>query len=188
MAWLNLNGVEIVASETAGASDPPREIGGASEEAFDGTMRQTRLATKRDITCETTPMTIEDALAVDGLVRGLGHVWSFESSVYSSKGLGPAAGGAIIRETGIFQKYGNARAKVQGLTEYDVGLDARYTLLAWKLNAQGDAFDHWALLDTGTWYKNGSVHAAPSPLWGNVGSGAVFLEAEFNIQIGRAHV
>jgi hypothetical protein len=47
---------------------------------------------KRTITATTTPMTYADAIALEGLIMGRGHSFSFNDGLYSSRGLGPNRG------------------------------------------------------------------------------------------------
>lgn len=85
MSYLAVCGVETSIA-VGSLRETVREIGSA-DVAFDGTATKSRLAVKRDFAFRSTPLTQAEAYAWDCLLRGLGHVWSFDSTLYSSKGL-----------------------------------------------------------------------------------------------------
>jgi hypothetical protein len=70
-----------------------REIGDRAT-AYDGTMRLTRRARKVDFAFEMPPMSAADAFAWEHLLAGTGQYWSFDSTLYSTKGV-PSTGTAV---------------------------------------------------------------------------------------------
>jgi len=90
VSFLLVNGLEVpVAIDSL--TEPCRLIGDTSE-ADDGTLRKSEQAIKLDFDFSTTPLSPADARAWACLLRGLGDVWSFDSHLYSSKGVPPSAG------------------------------------------------------------------------------------------------
>jgi hypothetical protein len=92
VSWLTVNGIEL--ARVAALGSPPagarRDIGG-THEAADGSLVITRQARKNDLSFETVPRSGAEAYAWEQLLTGAGHVWSFDSHFYSSKGLAPSA-------------------------------------------------------------------------------------------------
>lgn len=94
MPFLAINGWTISVSAQSGAESP--EVIGDSARAFDGTLTSQIRAHKRAWKLKTIPLIQEDAFALRDLLLGKGHVWSYDSTLYSSKGLATvmAAGAA----------------------------------------------------------------------------------------------
>lgn len=91
MPLLAINGITV--SSIMAIEDPTgerRDIGDESMGA-DGTLRITRQTRKRDLKFKTIPLSISDAHAWESLFIGEGEVWTFDSSLYGSKGLGPSS-------------------------------------------------------------------------------------------------
>jgi hypothetical protein len=84
MAYLQVIGVELpILNDTL--EESRRDIGDVSQ-AFDGTLRRSRIAVKHDLKFETPHMAAADAFAWDQLIRGMGEAWRFDSNLYGSKG------------------------------------------------------------------------------------------------------
>jgi hypothetical protein len=139
VSWLKVNGIEL-ARVVAAFSTPEgkrRDIGDKGE-AADGTTRITRQTRKRDLNLELVPLSRADALAWEGLLTGEGHVWSFDVSSYSSKGLGPTVFTGSLESTTPSPKYG---AKYLQL---DIDEDASFVF---------PAYAQWTI---SLWFQNGS--------------------------------
>lgn len=98
MSVLTIN--EIVLGAIIAAGEEPkggRRDGGGEAVATDGTTRITRSSRKRDLKFRSTFLTEADAHAWESLLIGEGEVWSFDATLYGSKGMGPSASsGATI--------------------------------------------------------------------------------------------
>ncbi len=142
MSWLTLNGIELaaIAGNANKPKGPRRDIGDASA-ASDGSMRITRQTRKRDVTLESVPLTGAEAFAWESLITGAGHVWSFDVSVYSSKGLPGAAEAAELELQDIHTKYGEKALRVAADEEWTAALPSTtgdfasgrpWTVSAWR--------------------------------------------------------
>ncbi len=85
MTYLKLNNITIPVAK--GGEVEPQEIG-SKKRAFDGTLSADRRDIKRMWKYETKPLTASLARTLRGLVMGEGHYWSYNSDLYSDKGLG----------------------------------------------------------------------------------------------------
>lgn len=103
MSFLNVNGVALGA---VNLTESVREIGNTTA-AFDGTLRKSRQATKRDLDGGVPPMTQADAYAWEQHLRGIGETWSFETSLYGSKGTGPAGDDGSPALSAVHAKFGS---------------------------------------------------------------------------------
>lgn len=155
MSWFKVNGIET--KKVAALARPPtgarRDIG-RQVEAVDGTTVVTRQARKHDLKFETVPLSGSDALAWEGLFSGEGNVWSFDSSVYSSKGVGGGGAGSSLQTT--YKKYGAKALKLAGgggSTWVSSGLQAptaNYTIALWAAHASALTFHHYAMTFDGS--------------------------------------
>ena len=90
MAFLELNNYAVpVAAESVSIQ---RNRTGRTSRSFGSTYTMEEKYAKRTITATTTPMTYADAIALEGLIMGRGHSFSFNDGLYSSRGLGPNRG------------------------------------------------------------------------------------------------
>jgi len=123
MAWLKCCGIELagVVSLPNPPSSEHRDIGHVGEAASGKTV-VTRIARKRDLKFTTRPLSADDAAAWEALITGEGHVFSFDVSEYSSKGLGPS----IIDNLGPIVSVGSIAAPKYGAKF--VGFDIDQTL------------------------------------------------------------
>jgi hypothetical protein len=160
VSWLKVNGIELarVVSSAGNVDGPFRDIGEMAE-AADGSTRKTRQARKRDLTFSTVPLSGADALAWDGLLSGEGHVWSFDSSFYSSKGVPILSGGVSSIEIGGAYKYGEGSLLLEsGEQIFSSGLQmgSVWTAAAWMAPGEGDlVFHHYVIRSDGRQWKDG---------------------------------
>lgn len=106
-AWFTINGIEAakVVSSSNQPSAKPRDVGYQGE-ASDGSFVLTRRDTKRDFKFTTRPLSGVAAIAWESLLRGEGHVWSFDVSAYSSKGLAPTVSDGTLVSSSPPPKFG----------------------------------------------------------------------------------
>jgi hypothetical protein len=90
MPFLSINGYDTPVRAT-GATFSNQAVGGDTR-SFGGQLVPDRQTISRQFDIQTPVMTTAKARALTGLIQGDGHKWSFNSDLYSSKGLGPQAG------------------------------------------------------------------------------------------------
>jgi hypothetical protein len=171
VAWCAANGIDL-SSIVAVATDPKgdrRDIGDISP-ANDGTMRATRQTRKHDLSFQSIPLAASDARAWEGLLAGEGHVWSFDSTFYSSKGLPGIASGDATINTGT-KKYGAASLRIANdSSTWDTSglrLAAPYTLALWHSSDAGP-FSHYIIRSDGAKWVNGVRNDAASTSFASV--------------------
>ncbi len=151
--------------------------------AFDGSFRRTLQKLKRSWPMSSAPLIAADADALAGLVQGLGHSWSFDVDLYSSKGLAKKSQSGTVTagvSTGTL-KFGNKlQIAAGGQVTWGVGLTGEYTLTVWRL--EGGAFQHYVIRKKGianptiNKWKNGISDDGAATGWLTVnGSGDVVL-------------
>jgi hypothetical protein len=178
MSFLAINGIDLEAI-VGSYNESPREIGETTN-AYNGTLRKSRQDTKFDITLETPPMTQADAWAWDGLLRGLGHSWSFNSSLYSSKGLPPNATTGLSVSTGT-----NGRNSTEALlvtaagspntAVYATELGSSWTVALWRKQTSGGTYAHYVVTSDGHKWVDGSRNDGASTTFISVSSGTLTL-------------
>ena len=89
MSFLRVNGWAIPLAD--GSPGEEHVLGGDFARAYSGNPISDERFDKRVWSGRTPPVTEMVAQAIKGAVRGLGHVWSYDSDLYSSKGLTPGA-------------------------------------------------------------------------------------------------
>lgn len=127
MAFLRVNGWAIPLID--GSPEEEHVLGGDFGRSFSGSPLSDEHFDKRVWAGRTPPVTELVAQAIKGAVRGLGHVWAFDSDLYSSKGLGPGAtvgalrpsvaadGKPVVNSLGIAEsKYGVASLAIEAAT------------------------------------------------------------------------
>lgn len=162
MPFLTINGIEPPVEDW---TEDVEEINGGSVRAFDGTAITTRTALKRVWTAKTTIELTEAEMKMwRCILRGEGHVWSFDNDRYSAKGLGPNS--SVDGEVSVTQKKYGTAAWYLTSGEADVfatGYSGDKTILLWRKYASG-SFEHWALTRTaaGTdqYYKDGVTNSS----------------------------
>ena len=162
MAFLTLNGFELAVSSTAGAT---------IERVFQGEYGRTanhRARSFVNATSDTRRGTTRlyestEAALLQQVLRGEGHVWPFDVSLYSSKGLGPfgtlPAGYLFQPEAGIALTPGLQLGEDTELTYVNpYYLSGAWTLAAW-FNKEGEGFFHYVWTSPGLQYGNGVLGA-----------------------------
>lgn len=176
MPFLTVNGIELpVSTDNARFS---REEIGARERAFDGSLRSHRRATKRRIDLAIPVGADADTMhAYEGLLRGDGHVWGFETGfgLYSYKGLGPSAGFMGATQSGTGGKYGGklTLAATTGTITFATGLPGKWSVMVWRF--EGAAWVHYVVRSDGAKWVDGVRNDAASTGWLSASSGAVTL-------------
>lgn len=180
---LALNGINVGALILA--SEEPKEtlrdIGDTSE-AADGTTRVSRHRRKRDLSFRTVPLTEAAAHSWLCLLTGEGEAWSFDASLYGSKGTGPTS--LLNSSQGAAgPKFGAGRLSVGAttgtLTYLGVAVNAwggssEWTVLVWRF--EGAAWVHYAVRSDGAKWVNGVRNDAASTTWLDVWEGNVTIE------------
>lgn len=141
---------------------------GGEGDAYDGTQLSTVRARKRVIGEFTTqPMSRLDAIALRGLLEGLGHHWSFDDATdykYSSKGLAAATAGSVSHWTDAVPppvpKFGTGAVAMNGSLAWETGFSKHYTMMVWKWS--GAAWVHYVVRDDGAKWVDGVRNDAAS--------------------------
>lgn len=112
MAFLRVNGIDVSVANDSASVTP--EVVGESGRAPDGSLWVQRTAIKGGYSFSTPPRTAQEAIALQLLVLGEGHVWPFSSSLglYSSRGALITSSGAAITRAGATGKFGADSANV----------------------------------------------------------------------------
>lgn len=154
MAFLTINGVALSAAVDS-FEEQPREIG-ERDTSFNGTGVVSRQTTKRDVSFDTTVLTPTEGRAWDKLLRGEGHVWSFDSSFYSSKGLGPNAG-YVATQSGSSGKFTGhlSVSATTGTITFATQLGTTWALMYWRFESA--AWHHHIINSDGVKYLDGVV-------------------------------
>lgn len=173
MAFLTANGFDLPVAHDSARRAAPEEIG-SDERMADGSLYSHRRAKKRRLEFELVWMHEAEKLeAYEGLLRGDGHVWSFDSSLYSSKGLGPSPGygASRVEVGGKFASYLDVSSSIQFLA----ALGSRWTLLLWKRAQDGSTWERFAIRSDGAKWKDGTRNDALATAWAAVSGGALTL-------------
>lgn len=156
MPFLTVNGLTLSVADGS-AKESFEEIGDTSR-AFDGTLRRSRLTRKRILSVDTAPMLATDAYAWEQLLAGEGHTWSFNTSLYSSKGLGPnASTGLTVNATAPQFGAGMMRVAAAGTPNtavFATGLGSVWTVAVWVSVAAGP-WGHFVVRSDGAKWVNG---------------------------------
>lgn len=168
MAFLTINGVEVQIADDSARFDVV-EIG-SRKRAFDGTPMVTRQRLARELSVRTSILAKAEAFAVSCLAAGLGHVFSFASHVYSSKGKGPSASTDVTYSATGGPVTGVGRITVAGTTgtttysavaALRAGFDStEWTVLVWR--KESGTWFHYIVKGNSTAWKNGSTVAVPA--------------------------
>lgn len=160
MPFLKLNGFELNVSSTAGATIERVKQGEYGRTAlhqarsFVNATSDTRKGT-------TALYTNTDADLYQRVIRGEGHVWPFDSTTYSSKGLSPDSAPSVAFNPGV---YGNALT-VSGGGDPVVYLNpySTWTVSGWVRDVGGtDTWTLYSLTSAGGFYVNGAATAFTS--------------------------
>jgi hypothetical protein len=163
MSSLTLNGIAVpVRAESF--QESPREIGGTFT-AFDGSGRKSRLALKRDCSFDTYAQTGANAYAWDMYIRGYGETFSFNTTVYGSKGTGTTSTTGTVAVSATTPKFGAGSLKLTAGTSatatYTFTNSTAWTVMFW-VRAGAGSWIHYAVTGTGKKWVNGSRNDAAS--------------------------
>ena len=183
MSIITVNGINIGSIMAAG-DDPKvewRDIGSESV-ATDGTTRLTRQTRKRDVKFKTIPLTQADAYAWTCLFTGEGETWSFDASLYGSKGTGPSTNVGCTVEIST-PKFGVGRLNVPattGVIAYTAavnsfGSSSKWAVLVWRSTDAGATWTQYVVRSDGAKWVNGTRNDAASTTWLSVASGVVTI-------------
>lgn len=146
MAYMTLDGFVVPVASFSESDDSLSETG----RTVTGAYFRDRRVRKQSWSVETPLVTYDEALAIAGLVNGAGHHWSFDSDVYSSKGLGDWGGTLTIGQISPSPKYGTGRVEVTSDADIIVGTFPDWTLSVWifrsgweRLTLRSDTSDEW---------------------------------------------
>lgn len=181
---LALNGINLGALMHAGEEpkEATRDIGDRTE-ATDGSTRVTRAARKNDLAFSSVPLTGADAHAWKCLLTGEGEAWSFDSSLYGSKGTGPSAAVNTSQSAGA-AKYGAGKLEVgattgtitySSVTLNGWGGSTAWTVMVWRY--EGAAWVHYVVRSDGAKWVDGARNDAASTTWLTVGSDVTIANA-----------
>lgn len=162
MPALVINGITV----SVGADSLSRSVEEVGERtrAFSGAAVLNRRWAKRVIECELPLASQVDQLAWMSLLRGEGHSWSFDSNVYSAKGLPLSGATAVVGTTAPVPKYGAGRlytgaSSVGAATQ----LGPAWTVMAWWWS--GSAWVHHVVNSLGQKWANGVRADGTSTTW-----------------------
>jgi hypothetical protein len=155
MAFLTLNGWDVPVSD-GNAGVRFQQLGAVSR-SYMGKLSGTRRAKVREWSCKTVLTAEADAVALEGLINGDGHVWSFDNDLYSSKGLGPLAGYSVTVSAAGGRFLGHVEVGSGTNLSFNPVYDlVEYTLLVWK--KEGGVWYNYGIDDAGNQYENGATH------------------------------
>jgi len=160
MAFLTISGYTIPISATGVGLE--RTGLGEQTVSYGGAQQPERWGITRSFELKATLMTREKATALSGLIQGDGHYMPFDTTFYSSKGLGPYTGYiATISAAGGAVGGGYMQVTSSHDIEYPFSANADRTMMVCKF--VGAAWVHYAITydaSTGTTvqYKNGTPH------------------------------
>ncbi len=157
MADLTINGYELDLDQRQGLKE--NVIIGGMSRGYSGKLRGTQRARKGEWALRLFPFKVAEAIAHEGLLLGEGHYWSFDSDLYSSKGLGPRSGYSATLATG--GKYGG-KVSITSIT-YAAGLADDWAVLVYRWN--GSAWDYYAVRSDGAKWLNSTRNDAASTTW-----------------------
>lgn len=162
MPALVINGLTVsIAVESLSRS--VEEVGERTR-AFDGTAVLNRRWTKRVLEFELPVASQVDQLAWMALLRGEGQVWSFDSTLYSAKGLPVSGATATVGNTSPAAKFGGGRLSTGAST---VGAATKlgpvWTVVLWYWN--GAAWVHYVINSSGQKWVGGVRNDAASTTW-----------------------
>lgn len=169
MAFLRVNGIDVSVANDSASVTP--EVVGESGRAPDGSLWVQRTAIKGGYSFSTPPRTAQEAIALQLLVLGEGHVWPFSSSLglYSSRGALITSSGAAITRAGATGKFGADSANVPNGVTLRTGVfypttgGRRLPTLSFWYSTNGTTWTHRVYRATGAqWYTDGVAGSAPS--------------------------
>lgn len=172
---LLLNQLPFTVRDGSATKGAPEEIGGANVRSYGGSLMSSRRALKRSYTAESPLMSEADALAWQSLLMGEGHHFSFDSGLYSSKGLGPDAGYTASQNTSA-SKFGAGQLSVDdtdGEITYAAQLGSVWTLMFYRFESA--AWVHYVITSAGSKWVDGVQDDMATTTWISVSSGSVTI-------------
>lgn len=177
MSALKLNGIELDTIIAAGDQLKPtvRDVG-VTGEAVDGSAYLTRSARKLDLAFKTVPMALADARAWMDFITGEGEVWSFDASLYGSKGTGPfSVVGTAVQSAGS-AKYGAGKLSMgassaiawAGAGRSVFGVTSAWTVAFWR---NAGTWTHYVINSSGQKWVDGVRNDAASTTFAGMSSG-----------------
>jgi hypothetical protein len=169
MPFLTLNGIPLQMAPSSGAKRAVHL--GQYGRSYNGTPFSTVRTTKVDMPGTTTPMTKAEADTLERLLQGDGHVWSFDSVDYSSRGTPVlSSGGAGYTLSAGAPKFGTDALEVtnpDGFVRWSLAGDewswSAWTMMLWVWEG---TWHHYARTSAGSYWKDGATIAAGSfPAW-----------------------
>jgi hypothetical protein len=161
MAYLTISGFEVPVA--AGSSSFDNSELGSRSQAFSGQQLPEARSLTRGLTLKTALESKADALPLMGLIQGDGHAWAFDSSLYSSKGLGPQAGYTVtMSATGGVTGGGYVQVTSAQTLGYRYLTYGDFSVMVYKYT--GGAWHQYVYTmdrssGTVTQYKDGATHS-----------------------------
>ncbi len=181
MSALKLCGIEVdaIVAVSSDVEGQTRDIG-AMDEAADGSMYVTRSARKQDLTFSTVPLSLADALAWWSFFTGEGETWSFDSSLYGSKGTGPSGTTGTAVQSAGSAKYGAGKLSLSAsssitwddATRNSFGRLAVWTVSVWR---NAGSWTHYVVNSSGQKWVDGVRNDAATTTFLSVSAGDVTL-------------
>jgi hypothetical protein len=161
VAFLTLNGVDVPVA-TGGAERTRVYVGGHGARGLAGGYLRTQRADKREWTFTTTPLPVSEVPAWEGLIRGAGHHWPFDSNAISDRGLAPELGVHTVYSTGSMTNAGNygMASGYSGTTarlEWYVGQTPAWSIITVAYQA---GWWRWVKRSDGALFRTGVVESA----------------------------
>lgn len=176
---INVGTIIAVLEEPKGTR---RDIGDNTQ-ATDGSMRITRQTRKRDLKFKTIQLSLNDSYVWESFITGEGEVWSFDTTLYGSKGLGPSASVLATIVAGS-TKFGAGMlnlAATTGSISYAAAINSFGTASLWSVSVYrstnaGVAWTHYIVRSDGAKWVDGARNDAASTTWLSVsGAGTVTI-------------
>lgn len=180
MTFLRINGITLPAKNES----PTRTINYTGKQSPAFTNRPKRNRTS-EVDSHTATLCFIDMLegdALEGLIEGRGHHFSFDWNAWSEAGLGPEAGaGYSIIQNAPQARFGYGRLSISTSITYNPQLRSKWTVLYWRTDDSGATWSHVTSRSDGAVWVNGvrDDSAAISEL--TVSNGAVAFGSAFEL-------
>lgn len=176
MAFLTINGIDVEVAASSPPAATSEEVG-ERVRAFDGTLRVSRHAIKLSYEFTTPPMSRADATALRRLLMGEGHAWSFDSTLYSSKGLGGSSVTNAGQQASGSSKFGAGRLQVgatTGTITFAASLGSTWSVGLWR-STDGTTYTHYLVRSDGAKWVDGTRSDATATTWLSVSGGSLTI-------------
>jgi hypothetical protein len=181
MASLVINGLTFPGKKDS-FEESIREVGSTSP-AADGTMRKSRIALKTDLKGEATVQDKSVAASWANLIRGLGHRFSYDTSLYSADGFIPSTFTGCSVDAAE-KKYGAASMAITNGNSavYSDWWTVGATALLWRQTASAGGFTHFIVTYDGSthnyWQGSGVKTAGAPGAWVTLASNDIVLTGD----------